>query len=87
VLYKRGTQRILFCDLEVAAQAIVWPYSHKKENGYSSAASTGSCVVCRNKFIHYSATKLLGSVQGDILDKKTIKAWFDNFLVTGSVLK
>jgi hypothetical protein len=32
VVYERGTQRILFRDLEVAALAIVWHYSHKKEN-------------------------------------------------------
>jgi hypothetical protein len=32
VAYERGTQRILFCNLEVAALAVMWHYSHEKEN-------------------------------------------------------
>jgi hypothetical protein len=43
VAYERGTQRVLFCDLEVSASAVVWRYSHEKEN-----ASAVSCVALRS---------------------------------------
>jgi hypothetical protein len=39
VAYERGTQRILFRNLEVDAPAVVWRYSRYKDSGYSSAAS------------------------------------------------
>jgi hypothetical protein len=87
VAYEKGTQRILFHDLDVAAPAVVWRNSHKKEN--ATPQQRAQVVVW------YAETESFITVQqnyrlvygGDAPDTKTIKAWFDKILATGCVLK
>jgi len=42
-------------------------------------------MTCRYEVLHYSAQKLLASLMEVWADNKTIKARFENFLVTGSM--
>jgi hypothetical protein len=44
-------------------------------------------MACRYEVLHYSAQKLLASLMEVWADNKTIKARFENFLVTGSIHK
>jgi len=44
-------------------------------------------MACRYEDLHYSAQKLLASLMEVWADNKTIKARFENFLVTGSIHK
>lgn len=60
VAWERGTQGILFRDINVAPLAVVWRYGHEKEDGYSLAARTGCIVRCN--IVHYYLTKLSTSV-------------------------
>jgi hypothetical protein len=46
--YGRGTQRILFRDLEVAAPTVVWRYSHEKENATPPQRAV-SCVTLQSQ--------------------------------------
>jgi hypothetical protein len=48
VAYGRGTQRILFRDLEVAAPAVVWRCSHEKENATPQQRAQFLCVALQS---------------------------------------